>query len=322
MDSRIFDDCIPVVYGSAKVAAYHRKALNIDNFSFNNIRTPDEANAKRANIISCIDENTRVELGKSTPQAGEAAYIALDRATQDLLNGKIDVIVTGPIIKHNIQSKDFQFAGHTEYFQQKCGSGNVLMLLVNEYFKIGVVTGHVPIAKVTSSITKELIVAKLKLLNQSLIIDFGIRKPRIALLGLNPHSGDEGIIGNEEKEIIAPAMEEARANNILVFGPFAADGFFGASSYAKFDATLAMYHDQGLIPFKLMAFDGGVNYTAGLKIIRTSPAHGTAYELAGKNEAMPDSFRKAIYMACDIFKARATHAQLTADPLKSYDISE
>jgi 4-hydroxythreonine-4-phosphate dehydrogenase len=322
MDNRIFDNCIPIVYGSAKVAAYHRKALNIDNFSFNNIRFADEASTKRANIISCIDENIRVELGKSTPQAGEAAYIALDKATQDLADGKIDVLVTGPINKQNIQSKDFNFAGHTEYLQERFKSDHSLMLMVNDYFRVGVVTGHIPISRVSESIKKEKILSKLKILNQSLIVDFGIRKPRIAVLGLNPHASDEGLIGNEEAEIIIPAIEEARNHNMLVFGPFPADGFFGASSYNKFDGILAMYHDQGLIPFKSMAFEGGVNFTAGLKIIRTSPAHGTAYELAGKNEAEPDSFRQAIYLACDIFKSRASYAEITANPLKSYDISE
>lgn len=322
MDHRIFDNCIPVVYGSAKVAAYHRKALNIDNFSFNNIRVAGEANVKRANIISCIDENIRVELGKSTPQAGEAAFIALEKATQDLAEGKIDVLVTGPINKQNIQSKDFQFAGHTEYLQEKFKSDHSLMLMVNDFFRIGVVTGHIPVSKVSESIKKEKILSKLRILNQSLIVDFGIRKPRIAILGLNPHAGDEGLIGNEENEIIIPAIEEARNHNILAFGPFPADGFFGSSAYNKFDGILAMYHDQGLIPFKSMAFESGVNYTAGLKVIRTSPAHGTAYELAGKNEASPDSFRQAIYLACDIFKARASYDELNANPLKSYDISE
>jgi 4-hydroxythreonine-4-phosphate dehydrogenase len=322
MDNRIFDNCIPIVYGSAKVAAYHRKALNIDNFSFNNIRFADEANVKRANIINCIDENTRVELGKSTQQAGEASLIALEKATQDLAEGKIDVLVTGPINKQNIQSKDFQFAGHTEYLQEKFKSDHSLMLMVNEYFRIGVVTGHIPISKVSENIKKEKILSKLKILDHSLTVDFGIRKPRIAVLGLNPHASDDGLIGNEETEIIIPAIEEARAHNMLVFGPFPADGFFGASTYNKFDGILAMYHDQGLIPFKLMASEGGVNFTAGLKIIRTSPAHGTAYELAGKNEAEPDSFRRAIYLACDIFNARINFAEITANPLKTYDISE
>ncbi len=322
MDNRIFDMCIPVVYGSPKVAAYHRKALNIDNFSFNNVRSADEVNIKRANIISCVDENIRVELGKSTELAGTSAFDALEKATQDLSEGKIDVLVTGPINKQNIQSDTFKFAGHTEYLQEKFQAEDVLMLMINDFFRIGVVTGHIPISQVSESITKEKIISKIKILNNSLISDFGIRKPRIAVLGLNPHASDNGLIGEEEKEIIIPALEEAREANVLTFGPFPADGFFGAGSYTKFDAVLAMYHDQGLIPFKSMAFDGGVNYTAGMKVVRTSPAHGTAYELAGKNEASADSFRKAIYYACDIFKARKGHKEINSNPLKSQDMSE
>lgn len=322
MDNRLFDMCIPVVYGSPKVAAYHRKALNIDNFSFNNVRSADEVNTKRANIISCVDENIRVELGKSSEQAGESAYIALEAATKDLADGKIDALVTGPINKQNIQSESFSFPGHTEYLQEKFGAKDVLMLMINDFFRIGVVTGHIPLSNVSESISKEKVLSKIKILNNSLISDFGIRKPKIAVLGLNPHAGDNGLIGEEEKEIIIPALDEARELNILAFGPFPADGFFGAGSYKKFDAVLAMYHDQGLIPFKSMAFDGGVNFTAGMKVVRTSPAHGTAYELAGKDEASADSFRKAIYYACDIFRARKGHKELNSNPLKSQDISE
>jgi 4-hydroxythreonine-4-phosphate dehydrogenase len=322
MDTRIYEFCIPIVYGSPKVAAYHRKALNIENFSFNNIRAAEEAHPKKANIISCIDENVRVELGKSTPQAGEAAYLSLEKATQDLATKKIDVLVTGPINKSNIQSENFNFAGHTEYLKEALNAEDVLMLMINDYFRIGVVTGHIPVSKISSHLTKELVISKLKILNNSLVTDFGIRKPRIAVLGLNPHASDNGLIGNEEKEIIIPAIEAARDLNLLVFGPFPADGFFGALSYQKFDAVLAMYHDQGLIPFKSMSFEGGVNFSAGLPAVRTSPAHGTAYELVGKDEASPDSFRKAIYMACDIYRKRMEYADFTANPLKSYDISE
>lgn len=322
MDNRLFDNCIPVVYGSAKVAAYHRKALNIDNFSFNNIRSADEANFKRANIISCIDDNVRVELGKPTPQAGESAILALEAATKDLAEGKIDVLVTGPFNKKTTQSDMFNFPGHTEYLQDVFSAKDALMLMINDILKIGVVTGHIPIDKVSKSISKELIISKISILNNSLITDFGVRKPRIAILGLNPHASDEGLIGKEEQEIIIPALEEVKNNNILAFGPFPADGFFGASSYNKFDAVLAMYHDQGLIPFKSMSQEGGVNYTAGLNIIRTAPAHGTAFEIAGKNNASPDSLRKAIYAACDIYKKRLEYAEINSNPLKSYDITE
>jgi 4-hydroxythreonine-4-phosphate dehydrogenase len=322
MDNRIMDFCIPVVYGSPKVAAYHRKALNIDNFSFNIIRSADEANMKRANIINCIDEETRVELGKSTPQGGEAAYLALEKATNDLADGKIDVLVTGPINKENIQSDKFNFAGHTEFFQYKFNIEEVLMLMINDFFRIGVVTGHVPLKDVHGYITTENVFEKIQLLNQTLIKDFGIRKPKIAVLGLNPHASDNGLIGNEENESIIPAIENAKEKNILAFGPFPADGFFGAGSYNKFDGILAMYHDQGLIPFKAMSYEGGVNFTSGLPFIRTSPAHGTAFEIAGNNLASPDSLRKAIYLACDTFRMRKDNKTLSSNPLKSFDVSE
>jgi 4-hydroxythreonine-4-phosphate dehydrogenase len=322
MDIRILDNFIPIVYGSPKVAAYHRKALNIDNFSFNPVKTPEEASAKRANIINCVDENIRVELGKSTEAAGESSVQALDMAVRDLADGKIDVLVTGPINKSNVQSEKFDFPGHTEFLESHFGSSGALMFMINDIFRIGVVTGHVPLSKVTEYITTETILKKLKIMNNSLIEDFRCQKPRIAVLGLNPHAGDNGVIGNEEIQYIIPAIEAAREDNILAFGPFPADGFFGALNMSKFDGILAMYHDQGLIPFKSTAVGGGVNFTAGLPVIRTSPAHGTAYELAGKNEASADSFREAIYMACDIFNTRKGYKELTVNPLKSYDISE
>lgn len=322
MDPRILDFCIPVVYGSPKVAAYHRKAINIDNFSFNNIKTAEEANLKRANIINCIDENVRVELGKSTETAGEASLLALEQATADLADNKIDVLVTGPIDKYNIQSDKFSFPGHTEFLQEKFKAEAVLMIMVNELFRIGVVTSHVPLAKVSEYITKDIIVSKLQIMNKSLMVDFGIRKPKIAVLGLNPHAGDNGIIGEEEIKEIIPAIQDAQEENILAFGPFSADGFFGSSAFTKFDGILAMYHDQGLVPFKGLMTNGGVNFTAGLPKVRTSPAHGTAYDLAGKGVASADSFRQAIYLACDVYRARNGFEKLTANPLKSYDISE
>lgn len=321
-DGRIMENCTPVVYGSPKVAAYHRKALNIDNFSFNTIKTPEEANAKRANIINCLDDSIRVELGKSTKTAGEASFVALETAVNDLLQNKINVLVTGPVNKYNIHSEKFDFAGHTEYLESHFPSKGVLMLMVSDVLKVGVVTGHIPLAKVYEYITKESILNKIRILNQSLLVDFVIRKPKIAVLGLNPHAGDNGIIGDEEQKEIIPALEAARAENILAFGPFSADGFFGSGNFAKYDAVLAMYHDQGLIPFKTMMMDGGVNYTAGLPVVRTSPAHGTSYELAGKGEASEASMRQAIYLACDIYKNRQLYNEITSNPLKSYNISE
>ena len=318
-DSRMMDFCIPIVYGSAKVAAYHRKALNINNFSFNNIKSADEANPKRANIINCIDDNVRVELGKSTQMAGDASFQSLETAIKDLKDGKIDVIVTAPINKDNIQSKEFTFPGHTEYLAMHFDSENFLMLMVSEVLKVGVVAGHVPISKVSQEITEESILSKLRIMNESLIKDFRVRKPKIAVLGLNPHAGDNGVLGNEEQDVIIPAIKKANEENILALGPYPADGFFGSDSFKKFDAILAMYHDQGLVPFKALAFGNGVNFTAGLDKVRTSPGHGTAYELAGLNKANPEAFRNAVYMACDIHNNRLEYAEISKDPLKSYE---
>jgi 4-hydroxythreonine-4-phosphate dehydrogenase len=319
-DPVINDICTPIVYGSPKVAAYHRKALNINNFSFNNIRSAEEANAKKANIINCLDDNTRVELGKSTPQGGEAALISLERAVDDLKSGKIDVLITAPIDKKNIQSENFKFKGHTDYLKARGGVEEILMFMISESMRIGMVTDHVPISKVSELITQELLLRKIRLMNQSLILDFGIRKPRIAVLGLNPHAGDNSLLGTEEAEIISPAIQRANNEGILTFGPFPADGFFGAGSFVKFDGILAMYHDQGLTPFKALAFDSGVNFTAGLPFIRTSPVHGTAFAIAGKGEASENSFRQAIYLACDIFRNRQTYAEISKNPLKRQDI--
>jgi 4-hydroxythreonine-4-phosphate dehydrogenase len=321
-DNRIYDMCTPVVYGSPKVAAYHRKALNLENFSFNSIRTVDEAQPRKANIINCIDDNARVELGKSTQYAGESSLRALEVAVQDMSDGKIDVLVTAPISKPNVKSDQFNFTGHTEYLENHFKSDGVVMLMVNELMRIGVVTTHIPLSKVHEYITRDTLLNKLKILNKSLLIDFTIRKPRIAVLGLNPHAGDQGLLGEEEEKEIIPAIVMAQEENILAFGPFPADGFFGAGTYNRFDAVLAMYHDQGLVPFKALSTEGGVNFTAGLPVVRTSPAHGTAFEIAGKNEASPDSFREAMYLACDIFRNRKQYKEISSNPLKPVDASE
>ncbi|MDD4645171.1 MAG: 4-hydroxythreonine-4-phosphate dehydrogenase PdxA [Bacteroidales bacterium] len=314
-DPRILEICTPVVYGSPKVMAYHRKALNIPNFSLNSVANAKEANPRRANLINCLDDNARVELGKPSGYAGEAAFISLEMAVNDLLEHQIDLLVTAPINKNTIQSKDFNFTGHTEYLQEKLGSGDVLMLMVSEYLKVGVVTTHIPISQVAASITTEAVISKIRLLDHSLRTDFNIGTPRIAVLGLNPHSGDQGLLGSEEEEIIKPAIEIARKENIMALGPYAADGYFGSGLYQKFDAVLAMYHDQGLAPFKALSFDSGVNFTAGLPYVRTSPAHGTAYEIAGLDKASPDSMRQAIYMAVDIYKARKANRELKKNAL-------
>ncbi len=319
-DSIVTDFCTPVVYGSPKVAAYHRKALNISNFSFNNIRSVEEAHPRKANMINCLDDNTRVELGKSTSHGGEAAIISLERAVSDLLEGKLDALVTAPIDKHNVQSESFQFSGHTEYLKAKAGVEDVLMFMIGETMRIGIATGHVPLSQVPGLITVDLLLKKIRLMDQSLSYDFAIRKPRIAILGLNPHAGDNSLLGKEEAEIIEPAVQQARKEGILAFGPFPSDGFFGAGSFTKFDGILAMYHDQGLTPFKALSFDSGVNFTAGLPFIRTSPVHGTAFQIAGKGEASENSFRQAIFLACDIMKNRQMYAEISKNPLKHQDI--
>lgn len=320
MDAEITDTCTPVVYGSPKVAAYHRKALNINNFSFNNIRSAEEAHHQKANLINCLDDNIRVELGKSTAQGGEAAFASLEKAVADLKGGKVDVLVTAPIDKNNIQSDNFRFNGHTEYLMEKAGVDDVLMFMVSESLRIGVATGHVPLREVPGLITAGLLIRKMKIMNQSLMVDFGIRRPRIAVLGLNPHAGDNSLLGREEEDIIAPAIQQAVRDNILAFGPFPADGFFGSGSFTKFDGILAMYHDQGLTPFKALSFDTGVNFTAGLPFVRTSPAHGTAYQIAGKGEASESSFRHALFLACDVFRNRQLYAEITRNPLKHQEI--
>lgn len=322
-EPRIYEICTPVLYGSPKVVAYHRKALNINNVNLNQIRTIDEANSKRANIINVLDDNVRVELGKSTPQAGEASLLSLKAVVKDMKDNKVDALVTGPINKHNIQSEEFNFPGHTEFLKQEFATNNEeeLMILVSEVIKVAVVTGHVPISKVPGLITMDNILKKIRVLNKSLMIDFAIRKPRIAVLSLNPHAGDSGVIGNEEIDTIIPAIEQAKKEGIMAFGPYASDGFFGSDSFKKFDAVLAMYHDQGLTPFKALVFEDGVNFTAGLPIVRTSPAHGTAYELVGLDKASESSFRQAIYLACDVCKNRAEYKRLTANSMKPVDTS-
>jgi len=315
LDSRITEICTPVIYGSPKVAAYHRKALDIENFAPSIINLPAEAKGNRVYMINCVDDNIRVELGKSTESAGISSYRALKAATDDLEKGQIDALITGPVSKQNIQQADFNYNGHTEYLQARFRAKEVIMLMVSDLLKVGLVAGHIPIAKLGSFITTELIFEKLKVLSQALLQDFGIRNPRIAVLGLNPHAGDSGLLGSEEQEIIVPALEAAREAKISAFGPFPADGFFGVGRFTKFDAVLAMYHDQGLAPFKALSMENGVNYTAGLPVIRTSPAHGTAFELAGKNEASSASFRNAIYLAIDIVRNRRFHEEISKNPL-------
>lgn len=314
-DSRMLDFFTPVVYGSSKVASYYKKILGIHDFNFHVIRSAEQAVPGKANMVNVFPEEIKIELGQNTELAGRVALQSLEAATDDLAKGSIDALVTAPINKQNIQGKDFNFPGHTEFLTKKFGAEESLMLMVSNSIRIGVVTGHIPLRDVPSKITVEAILKKLKIMNQSLGFDFGIRKPKIALLGLNPHAGDKGVIGREEQEVIIPAIKQAFDSGILAFGPFPADGFFGSSSFNNFDGILTMYHDQGLIPFKTLSFKSGVNYTAGLPVVRTSPAHGTAFDLAGKNMAYPDAFREAVYMAIDIIKNRRMNEELLENPL-------
>ena len=316
MDNRILEYCTPIVYGHTKVASFHRKTMDNSDFNFNVINSPEEANEKRANMINCWEEDVHIELGMTTETGGKYALISLEKALDDLIAGKTDALVTAPINKHNIQSDNFQFAGHTEYIQSKTGSADSLMFLVSEDLKVGVVTGHIPVKEVAEKISVEKIVSKLTLMNESLKKDFWIQKPKIAVLGLNPHAGDSGLIGKEELETIIPALAEANAKGVFAFGPYAADGFFAAHTYTQFDGVLAMYHDQGLIPFKQIAFHNGVNFTAGLPVVRTSPDHGTGYDIAGKNLASESSFREALFTAINIVERRRESKLLTSNPLK------
>ncbi|MGV3684570.1 MAG: 4-hydroxythreonine-4-phosphate dehydrogenase PdxA [Daejeonella sp.] len=316
MDKRVLEYCTPIVYGHTKVASFHRKTMELNDFNFNVISNPAQAHDRRANMINCWEEDVRIELGMTTDTGGKYAFISLENALNDLIAGNTDALVTAPINKHNIQSDSFQFAGHTEYIQSKTDSADSLMFLVSEDIRVGVVTGHIPVNDVTGKISVEKIVSKLSLMNESLRKDFWIQKPKIAVLGLNPHAGDNGLIGKEELDIIIPAIEAANAKGIFAFGPYAADGFFAAHTYTKFDAVLAMYHDQGLIPFKQIAFHNGVNFTAGLPVVRTSPDHGTGYDIAGKNLASENSFREALFTAINIVERRRESKELTANPLK------
>lgn len=315
LEPQMLEICTPVIFGSQKTASFHRKALNIEDFSFHQIKDLSEVNPKRANIINVYEEDVPVTLGQQTADGGKYAFLSLEAATYALAQKKIDVLVTAPINKENIQQPNFNFAGHTEYLEDRLG-GNSLMFLVSDQLRVAVVTGHIPVTKVAQELSMEKILKKLQLLNKSLIQDFAIRKPKIAVLGLNPHAGDNGVIGDEEKEKILPAIQKAKEENMMVYGPYSADGFFGNGTYKEFDAVLAMYHDQGLIPFKTIAFNNGVNFTAGLPAVRTSPDHGTAYDIAGKGLASEESFRKAIYMAIDIYRNRKMSMELSANPLK------
>ena len=314
-DSAILELCTPIIYGSPKIAAYHKKILNIET-PFNIINKAEDARDGRVNLLACHDDETKVELGQPTTEAGQAAFCALDRAMTDYRKGLYDVLVTAPINKATIQNPGFQFHGHTEYIETCLGEGKkALMILMNDVLRVALVTTHLPIKDIAKAITKEAIIEKATIFHQSLRRDFRISCPRIAVLSLNPHAGDNGLLGAEEKEIIQPAIEQLAENGIQAFGPYPADGFFGSGNFNYFDGVLAMYHDQGLAPFKTIALDNGVNYTAGLPIVRTSPDHGTAYDIAGQGKADENSLRQAIYTAIDVFRNRKNYDEPLQNPL-------
>lgn len=315
-DPTMLELCTPIIYGSPKVAAYHRKAMDIQT-TFSIVNSRADIQDGRVNILNCTEDELKVELTKPTAEAGKAALSALEKALQDYREGVFDVLVTAPINKHTIQSDTFHFPGHTEYIEERVGKGEkALMILLKDDFRVALVTGHIPVSEISRTLTKELIMEKMAIFHRSLKQDFGIDSPRIAVLSLNPHAGDEGLIGTEEQTVIIPAMQEMMAKGVLCFGPYPADGFMGSGNYAHFDGILAMYHDQGLAPFKALAMDEGVNFTAGLPIVRTSPAHGTAYDIAGQGIASEDSFRQAIYVALDVFRNRQIEREINARPLR------
>lgn len=316
-DPMMMELCTPVVFSSQKMMAVHRKAIGGEDINFNLVRDLEQLNPKRLNLLSFYEEELNVEFGKASPVAGRYSLRSIDIACEALLAGKIDLIVTAPIDKNSVAAELPGFNGHTDYLRKKLGAEQSLMLLLNENLRVGLVTDHVPLREVAQHITKENIVKKAKLMAKSLLEDFGIRRAKIAVLGLNPHAGDGGTLGKEELEIILPAVEQLKSENILAFGPYAADGFFGSGSYQKYDGVLAMYHDQGLAPFKALSFSGGVNFTAGMKYVRTSPDHGTGYDIAGKNQANESSFRQAVFTAIDIYRRRNNWLEISADPLKA-----
>lgn len=316
-DDRIYQFCTPVVYGSTRVLSYYKKLMNNNKFRYNALNDWSKLMDKQTNVVSVISEDPIIEVGKESDQAGVYALSAIDKAIEDWKNGKIEALVTAPINKSTVaRAAQGNFAGHTEYLEKLCGAKHSLMILFAEDLRIGLVTNHIPVSKISESISKELVQSKIEQLNISLKSDFGLHQPRIAVLALNPHAGDKGLIGNEELEVLIPAINQSYRNGILAFGPFPSDGFFGSGNFKKFDAVLAIYHDQGLAPFKALTFDDGVNFTSGLDLVRTSPDHGTAYDIAGKDLASERSIRQALFAALDIIENRKEYKEMKSNVLK------
>lgn len=307
--------CTPIIYGSSKVVSYYKNMVDKD-FDFHTARSIQQLNPDRVNIINCWTDNINISIGEPSVESGQFAICALEAATQDLREGMVDAIVTAPISKEAMKMADFPFPGHTEYLTQQLASEQQsLMFMVNGDLRVGLVTNHLPLSEVVNAITKKGIIDKLKTMHESLKNDFSIEKPAIAVLGLNPHAGDGGVLGQEEQDIIRPAVVELKKKGMLVTGPFPADGFFGSGQYRNYDGIMAMYHDQGLVPFKALSFGEGVNFTAGLSHVRTSPDHGTAFNIAGKNTADPTSFRRALYLSIDVARNRLTYKELRENAL-------
>ena len=314
-DNRVLTDFTPVIYASSKVISFYKRILNVQDFNYNSCKTADEVQSKKINLVNVWNDEFEIKPGESNDLGGKFAFKSLEAATNDIASGKIDVLVTAPISKDNIQKAGFQFPGHTEYLADLSGVKDALMILVSPFLRVALVTTHLPLKDISSTLNKQLILNKIKQFENSLKKDFNIQRPRIAVFGLNPHAGENGKIGSEEQEFILPAISAAKNENILAYGPFAADGFFGSEVKNQFDGILAMYHDQGLAAFKALAFDDGVNFTGDLPIVRTSPDHGTAFDIAGKNSASEQSFRSAIYLAIDIFKNRRFLKEISANAL-------
>ncbi len=316
-DARMLDMCIPVVYGCSRTFGMYRKLIpETEQITTNIVNTASDARPKRVNIVNAVPDSVPIDIGQPTADGARAAIIALRAAVADLKANLIDALVTAPFSKHTVAQSEFGFPGHTEYLINEFGAKDGLMFLCADSLRVGVVTNHLPLSKVSSAITIERLMSKIRLMNHSLIRDFGVVRPKIAVLGLNPHAGDGGSLGTEEVDTIIPAINQANSENILAFGPYSPDGFFATNTQYKFDAVLAMYHDQGLIPFKALAFDKGVNFTAGLPIVRTSPDHGTAFEIAGKSIANPGPMISSIYTAIDICNNRANYDDISANPLE------
>lgn len=315
-DERLFQYCTPVLYATPQIFKYYKKLLELENPWYQIIKDTSDCVEDKINLKIIPDcEDLQIEPGKATEGAGKVAFLSLQAAVMDIRNGQTDNLLTLPINKHIMPSALFPYAGHTDYLAEELGAESHMMLLVSEELRVGLVTGHVPVSEISGSLHTDIILSKIKLLAEGLKTDFGMRKPKIAVLGLNPHSGDNGLIGSEEKDIIVPAIKKAIEEEILAFGPYPADGFFGNSLYKDFDAVLAMYHDQGLIPFKYAAFESGVNFTMGLPIIRTSPDHGTAYDIAGKGVASASSLIEAIFLNNRLYRNRLEYFEITKNPL-------